>query len=170
MGRLAPEKNVESLVRAAVGVPGVRLLAAGDGPLRTELAELARTCGVAADFPGAIPNERLPTLLARLAVFALPSRYEWSPKSLLEAMAAGVPVLAADVPGIRDVVRHGETGWLVRGDPDGLREGLTHLLGDGSLRDRLGAAGRRHVMLHHATERVVERETDLILAMAAGAP
>ncbi len=168
VGRLDPEKNVESLVRAAAGVPGARLIAAGEGALRTELAELARTLGLPADFPGAIPNARLPALLARLAVFALPSRYEWSPKSLLEAMAAGVPVLAADVPGIRDVVRHGETGWLVPGDPDSLREGLARLLGDAALRERLGAAGRRYVVLHHATERVVERETALVLAMATG--
>ena len=65
--------------------------------------------------------------------------------------------LVADVPGIRDVVRHGETGWLVPGDPDSLREGLARLLGDAALRERLGAAGRRYVVLHHATERVVER-------------
>jgi glycosyltransferase involved in cell wall biosynthesis len=168
VGRLAPEKNVESLVRAAAGVPRARLIVAGDGPLRPALTALARELGLAAEFPGSIPNERLPALLGRLSVFVLPSRYEWSPKSLLEAMAAGVPVLAADVPGIRDLVCHGETGWLAPGDPDGLRDGLARLLGDAALRARLGEAGRRHVLLHHATERVVERERALLLAMAAG--
>jgi glycosyltransferase involved in cell wall biosynthesis len=168
VGRLAPEKNVESLVRAAAAVPGARLIAAGDGPLRPALAELARGLGLAAEFPGAIPNARVPDLLRRLALFVLPSRYEWSPKSLLEAMAAGVPVLAADVPGIREVVRHGETGWLAPGETEGLRAGLAHLLGDAALRERLGEAGRRHVLRHHATERVVEQERALLAAMAGG--
>lgn len=168
VGRLAVEKNVESLVRAAAGLPGARLLVVGEGPLRTTLADLARRLGVPAEFPGAISNARLPALLARMSVFVLPSRYEWSPKSLLEAMAAGVPVLAADVPGIRDLVRHAETGWLAPGDPDGLREGLARLLDDPALRERLAEAGRRHVLEHHATERVVERERSLLLALAAG--
>jgi glycosyltransferase involved in cell wall biosynthesis len=168
VGRLAPEKNVESLVRAAAAVPGARLIAAGDGPLRPALGALARELGLGAEFPGAIANAQVPELLRRLAVFVLPSRYEWSPKSLLEAMAAGVPVLAADVPGIREVVRHGETGWLVPGETEGLRVGLTHLLGDTALRERLGEAGRRHVLRHHATERVVEQERALLAAMAGG--
>ena len=62
VGRLAPEKNVESLVRAAAGVPGARLIVAGDGPLRPALTDLARGLGLAAEFLGAIPNERLPAM------------------------------------------------------------------------------------------------------------
>jgi glycosyltransferase involved in cell wall biosynthesis len=169
VGRLAREKNVAALVHAMAGLPGARLIVAGDGPLRAGLEDLAHRLGVKAEFLGAIPNAELPALLARVSVFALPSLYEWAPKSLLEAMAAGVPVVAADVPGIREVVRHGETGWLTATDADALRVSLERVLGDATLRARLAGAARQHVVRRHSTERVVERERRALAAVADGA-
>ena len=166
VGRLAREKNVAALVHAMAGLPGARLIVAGDGPLRAGLEDLAHRLGVKAEFLGAIPNAELPALLARVSVFALPSLYEWAPKSLLEAMAAGVPVVAADVPGIREVVRHGETGWLTSTDADALRVSLERVLGDKTLRTRLAGAARQQVVRHHSTERVVERERRVLAAVA----
>lgn len=168
VGRLAPEKNVAALVHALAGLPGTRLVVAGDGPLRADLEDLAHRLGVKTEFLGAIPNAELPALLARVSVFALPSLYEWAPKSLLEAMAAGVPVVAADVPGIRDLVRHGETGWLTAPDAGALRAALERVLGDATLRARLADAARRHVVQHHSTERVVEQERRALAAVADG--
>jgi glycosyltransferase involved in cell wall biosynthesis len=170
VGRLAREKNVAALIHAMAGLPGSRLIVAGDGRLRAELENLAHRLGVKAEFLGAIPNTELPGLLARVSVFALPSLYEWAPKSLLEAMAAGVPVVAADVPGIRDVVRHGETGWLTATDAGALRASLERVLGDAALRGRLADAARRHVVQHHSTERVVEQERRALAAVANGTP
>jgi glycosyltransferase involved in cell wall biosynthesis len=169
VGRLAREKNVAALLHALAGLPGTRLVVAGDGPLRADLEDLAHRLGVKAEFLGAIPNAELPALLARVSVFALPSLYEWAPKSLLEAMAAGVPVVAADVPGIRDVVRHGESGWLTATDAGALRASLERVLGDATLRARLADAARRHVVQHHSTERVVEQERRALTAVADGA-
>jgi glycosyltransferase involved in cell wall biosynthesis len=168
VGRLAREKNVAALVHAMAGLPGTRLVVAGDGPLRAELEVLAHRLGRKVEFLGAIPNAELPGLLARLCVFALPSLYEWAPKSLLEAMAAGVPVVAADVPGVRELVRHGETGWLTATDAGALRASLERVLDDPALRTRLADAARRHVVLHHSIERVVEQERRLLAAVADG--
>jgi glycosyltransferase involved in cell wall biosynthesis len=85
----------------------------------------------------------IPELLAQAGVFALSSRYEGLPLSIIEAMRAGLPVVATDVGGVPELVRHGETGALFPvGDASALRAQLRALLDDGSLRRRWGAAAR----------------------------
>ncbi|MEE8515308.1 MAG: glycosyltransferase family 4 protein [Alphaproteobacteria bacterium] len=87
----------------------------------------------------------VPALWARTHVAALPSSYgEGVPKSLIEAAAAGRPIIAADGPGLREIVRHGETGLLVPpGDAEALADAIEQLAGDADLRRRMGAAGRK---------------------------
>jgi glycosyltransferase involved in cell wall biosynthesis len=162
VGRLAPEKNLALLIEAVARVPGARLQLVGDGVERPALEGAAKGLGAPVEFSGTVPNEELPTLLNRAAVFALPSRYEGQPKALLEAMACGLPVVGADVAGIRDVIRHGQTGWLCQPDVDGLARALATLLGDQALRARLGDGARAAVERAHSTEAVVEAELAVI--------
>ncbi len=129
-GRLSPEKGVLELVKAA---RGLKLVVAGDGPLRSRVPE-AR---------GFVAHDELQGLYARAAVVACPSRREGFGMACLEAMAHGRPVIATGVGGLRDLVVDGETGIVVPPrDPAALRTALERLLGDRSLRRRLGAAGR----------------------------
>jgi glycosyltransferase involved in cell wall biosynthesis len=162
VGRLSPEKNLPLLIEAAAQLAGVRLQIVGDGAERPRLAALAAARGVRAEFVGTVPNARLPPLLNRAEVFVLPSRYEGHPKALLEAMACAVPVVGTDVPGIRDVVRHRETGWLCPPDRDGLVQGLRTLLDDGGLRARLGADARAEVARAYSLDAIARRELDVI--------
>ena len=77
-------------------------------------------------------------------IFVLSTHFEALPISILEAMRAGLPVVATDVGGIAESVRHEETGLLARrGDVAGLRDALARLIGDPALRVALGSAGRR---------------------------
>jgi glycosyltransferase involved in cell wall biosynthesis len=159
VGRLAPEKRLDVLVAAAATVPGARLLLIGDGPEREGLAQRAAAGGVPLELAGTVPNATLPRWLARAETFVLPSAYEGQPKALLEAMACGLPVVGSDVAGIREIVRHGETGWLApAGDVGALAGALRTLSTDAVLRERLGLAGRAEVTRRHALEAVVERE------------
>lgn len=162
VGRLSPEKNLPLLVEAAAQLPGVRLQIVGDGVERSRLAALVDARGVRAEFVGTIDNAQLPRLLNRAEVFVLPSRYEGHPKALIEAMACAVPVVGTDVSGIRDVIRHGETGWLCPPDAGGLAEGLRTLLNDGALRARLGASARADVTRAYSLDAVTRRELDVI--------
>ena len=92
----------------------------------------------------------------------LPSLYEGHPKALLEAMACGVPVIAADSPGIREVIRHGETGYLCGTSPDAIRDAIEALRSDCALRGRLGVAARKYVVDHFSLDRIAELEYALL--------
>jgi glycosyltransferase involved in cell wall biosynthesis len=150
VGRLAEVKRQDVLIRgfaAALGrFPDARLLIVGDGPLRGELRQLAGSLGLAdrAHFVGYRPHPE--RFLRAMDVFALTSRTEGMPLSILEAWAAGVPVVASRVGGIPGLVEHGRTGLLVDpGDPQALANALAGLLGDPSLAGRITDAARSRV-------------------------
>jgi glycosyltransferase involved in cell wall biosynthesis len=111
LGRLAPEKGVRTLLRAwALGSPG-KLLVVGDGP---EAAELRRTAPPGVEFLGQVPGEEVPPLLARARALLVPSRwYEAAPRGIVEAFAAGVPVIASGIGALREIVEDGVSGMLV---------------------------------------------------------
>ena len=146
-GRLSPEKGILELVEAFRGLDDARLVIAGDGPLRHRV-------------PGALGwvlPDALRFLYARAAVVACPSRREGFGVVCAEAMAHGRPVVASAVGGLRDLVKHEETGLLVPpGDRAALRAALERLLGDDALRRRLGEAARRHVAHHCSWDRVTD--------------
>lgn len=115
VARLAEQKGQRTLLEAAPLVlarrPDVRFAIAGEGELRAELEALAAPLGDRAVLLGA--RDDVPDLLASFAVFAFPSRFEGLCLAVIEAQAAGVPVVATRVGGIRETVVEGETGWLV---------------------------------------------------------
>jgi glycosyltransferase involved in cell wall biosynthesis len=112
--------------------------------------------------PGNLPHHQLPEMIRQSAIFALVSTQEGHPKSLLEAMSCGAAVLGADSPGIREQIVHGETGWLCGTDPQNIRAGIQHLLGDPQLRQRLGANARRFIVHNYSLEKIVEMEYNLL--------
>jgi glycosyltransferase involved in cell wall biosynthesis len=160
VARLAPQKGVEHLVRALAQLDrdgrGATLLVAGDGPLRDRLENEARELGVVAVFLGYRGD--VAEILGALDVFVLPSVTEGLPLVVLEAMAAGCPVVATRVGGIPEAVRDGETGWLVPpADPDALARAIHHALGDRARAAAYAAAGRERVRRLFTAERMVEK-------------
>jgi len=166
IGRLSKEKNIEALIDAVRGVD-VDLDIIGQGPLEAPLRERAAS-NPRVRFLGVMPNDALPTAIAPWSAFILPSFFEGHPKALLEAMACGVPVIATDVPGNRSVVSHGQTGLLCGTDSASLRAAIEGLLADPAAIERLGHAGRQHIVDHYALDRVVEMEMELLGQIAAG--
>lgn len=167
VGRLAREKNIGALLEAAGGVDGAVLTIVGGGPLRADLERQAEQLGIDTRFLGNVPNGELPSLLRRSELFVQPSLYEWHPKALLEAMSCGRPVIGADVPGVSEVIRHGETGYLAGTGADGLREAILALLGDPTLRARLGDGARRYVVERFSLDRIAALELELLREVAS---
>jgi glycosyltransferase involved in cell wall biosynthesis len=147
VARLAPEKGVAVLLEAAASVlerrPDARFLVGGDGPDRDELEARARRLGVDGRVHFLGWRADVPALLRRLAVLAVPSISEGTPLVILEAMHAGVPVVATTVGGIPEQIRHGREGLLVAPrDAGALADAIATLLDDRPLARRLAAGAR----------------------------
>jgi glycosyltransferase involved in cell wall biosynthesis len=173
VGRLGVEKGFDLLLNgfAASGLmaQGARLTILGEGPERARLEGLARELGIAeaVALPGIVPNPEC--WMARCALFVLPSRYEGFPNALIEAMAVGSAVVAADCPsGPRELVRDGENGLLVAPeDTDALAGALVRLMNDAALRRRLGDRAAE-VRQRYAREAILDRWQGVMLNCIAG--
>jgi glycosyltransferase involved in cell wall biosynthesis len=84
-------------------------------------------------------------------------------------MASGLPVVATDVPGIRELIRHGETGWLCGTDSAAIRAALVRVASDATLRAHLGAAARQQVVSEYSLDRIVNLELELLRSVVAEA-
>jgi glycosyltransferase involved in cell wall biosynthesis len=120
VGRLGPEKNIPFLLRSFAGAAqaydNISLLIVGDGPERDNLEDRVRHMGMSSlvYFTGLIPYDKMPAYLKMGDVFVTASVTEVHPLSIIEAMAAGLPVLGIQSPGVGDTVEDGETGFLAR--------------------------------------------------------
>jgi glycosyltransferase involved in cell wall biosynthesis len=132
----------------------LRVILAGDGELRRAIAARVEREGLAdvVELLGAVPHQEIAAILASATALVLPSvtardgQTEGIPVALMEAMAAGVPVVSSRLSGIPELVRDGESGLLVpERDPVALAEAMERLASDGALRERLADAGRRAV-------------------------
>lgn len=142
-GRLTPQKALGDTLEALARVPGVRLLVLGGGPERAALERRAAGLGVSdrVRFLGTGTRDDVITLFRAVDVALVTSAWENLPHTLLEALAAGTPVIATEVGGIPEVLRDGENGLLVpAGDVDALAAAIDRLVHDDALRASLAAA------------------------------
>jgi glycosyltransferase involved in cell wall biosynthesis len=171
VSQLKQVKRVDVLLDALGRLPGQRLLVVGDGERRRALEARADALGLSRRlrFCGEQADPR--AHLEAMDVFALASDFEGLPVAPLEAMAMGLPVVATDVGGTREVVEDGATGTLVpRGDPIRLAEALGRLLRDPCLRARFGARGLERVTRGFGAQAMVRRYEALYAELLARAP
>jgi glycosyltransferase involved in cell wall biosynthesis len=159
VGRVVPIKRLDVLIRAVAHArraeAPVRLAIVGDGQMRPSLERLASELGIgqAVQFLGY--QRDLPRLFAAADVAALSSDNEGTPVSLIEAAAAGLPAVATTAGGVSEVVTP-DSGVLVSaGDDRAMAEAIARLAAEPGLRERLGAAGREHVLARYTAERLV---------------
>ncbi len=168
-GRLSPEKNLSFLIRSFAGVsrayPQAVLLLIGDGPERTALEELATQAGIQnrVVFTGMVGYEDIPGYLAMCDGFITASITEVHPLSLIEAMAAGLPCLGIDSPGIGDTIQDGVTGLLSKNDLAEFTAKATRMVGDKDLRRAMGESSRKAVEMY-----AIERTTEDLVALYTG--
>lgn len=145
VGRFDRQKGFDVLLRAVADLPAVHVVLIGDGAERPTLERLVDDLGIRdrVSMPGW--SEQASGYIRSFDVLVVPSRYEGLPLVVLEAMLAGVPVVATPVGGVPDAVRDGESGFLVPpDDAPALTAALARLAADPALRGRLAAAAEEH--------------------------
>ncbi len=164
-GRLGPEKNLSFLMRSFAGVAQAydhaRLLLIGDGPERENLEAQANYSGVQAKvhFAGMVPYEKISSYLAMSDAFVTASVTEVHPLSVIEAMAAGLPVLGIQSPGVGDTIKDGETGLLtMQEDLASFTAKMVRLVIDSDARKQMGQQARKASEMY-----AIERTTKLML-------
>lgn len=149
IGRLSKEKGPLDFVKSAKGIlekdPGCRFIVAGEGPLLEPTKRTVQSLGIMKyfDFKGNIPQKRMPALYTKINVVLSSSHTEGMPVALLEALSAGVPVVATDVGGVGELIRHGYNGLLTeKNDIESLIANVFLLKNNPELAQTLARNGR----------------------------
>jgi len=162
VAKLRPVKRVDVLLRAVKNLEGVTTVIIGEGRERVQLDALADKLGIREQVIFAGYQEDVPLWLKALDIFVLSSDWEGMPNAVLEAMAAGLPVVATCVGGIIDIVVDGETGILVPTDnPDAITNAIQRLVDNPDFRRKLGEAGRDQVSSNFNILETVRQTEDL---------
>lgn len=172
VARLTRWKDHPTLLRALAGLGELQweLELIGDGPRRGELDVLATSLGIASRVRFAGFCSDVPIRLAGAQIFVLATKWEGFPRSILEAMRAGLPVITSEVGGVRESVRDGDTGFVVpSGDVAALRDRLRILLAGPEQRVRMGKAGRSWYEERFSLERLVAQTTAVYKSVLANA-
>jgi glycosyltransferase involved in cell wall biosynthesis len=170
IGRLVAEKGYPELFRAMKAAPDAELWVVGERLASDHAQSIARDVATVEADPDLASRVRflgyradVPDLLRAADAFVLPSHREGMPRSIVEAMLTGLPVIATDIRGSREEVLDGETGLLVPvRDEKALGEAIAKIAGDSALRARLGEAGLRRARALYDERLVVERQMRLL--------
>lgn len=168
IARLTPQKSIDTLIAALAFLRArggtAQLTIIGDGPERAALERQAGNLNLqdSVIFLGALPQKELPPYYAACAVFVLPSIHEGMGLVLAEALLCGAPVIAANSGGVTDIVKDGETGWLVpERDARALADAIEKVLNDRALAARLASNGRAWVRERFTRERVAAQFAEI---------
>ncbi|MEM2294039.1 MAG: glycosyltransferase family 4 protein [Nitrososphaerota archaeon] len=166
VGRLRKEKGLTTLIDAAAIVhihrPEVKFLIVGDGEMRDSLSERVRNLGLSdvVIFIGA--RQDVEYLYQLMDLFVLPSFWEGLPIAILESMASGVPVIATDLPGVRELILHEHTGWLVRpGDPRSLALTILEALSDPNKCSKVAQTALQEVVLRFSLTDIAKQHENI---------
>lgn len=149
IAKLENQKNLENLINAVRG-SDVRLTIIGKGSLEKRLKEIAP---VNVEFIPSISNNNLPKEINKSKLFILSSLYEGCPKTLLEAMACGVPVIGTNVPGIKEIIKNNQDGYLCETSVESIRETIKKVLAN---EDPVN--GRKTIVEGFSLKKTIEKE------------
>lgn len=161
-GRFSEEKNLISLLEAIRDLP-VEIHLVGEGPLKQTLKDFSLLNGISCIVSPQMPQMELRNALAEADAFVLPSLYEGHPKALIEALAYGIPVLATDSPGIREVIEGHDFAISAETSSKGLKQGVKKLLALSlDQRVEMGRQGREWAMTQFSVHNVADKERTIL--------
>ncbi|MHC4570459.1 MAG: glycosyltransferase family 4 protein [Planctomycetota bacterium] len=172
VARLSREKGHKFLLQAAQEVvrevPNVKFLIVGEGPIREELENYCAELGISEHiiFTGFCPN--VVEILHSIDIMVLPSLTESFPHVILEAMSVGKPVIATDVGGVSEMIRHGETGLLIKpSDSEAMAESIILLLRNQAMRNKMGQNAQKRIELEFTLEHYIKQMQDLYIRVSS---
>jgi glycosyltransferase involved in cell wall biosynthesis len=173
VARLVPSKGVDVFLRAVQllrpEIPELKAVIIGHGPAENELKYMAQSLGLKNTVKFLGHCQDVPSLLKGISVFVLPTRSEGLGISILEAMAMGVPVVATAVGGVPELVRHRQTGILVRVDEFGaIARAVKQILNNREETEAMRRAAFEHVRAKHSAAQMVERTLDVYRQVVHG--
>lgn len=174
IARLVPDKGVDlaiealRIVKDEFGDATLVFASGGYDQLKPKLEEMARRLGLGENVEFLGRRTDVPDLLLASDVVVQPSRRDCLPYSVIEAMAAGKPIVATAVGGIPELIEDGATGLLVRPDPGEIAQGIVTLLTDGDLTKKLGQNAREKYLANYTTAAMIDRYLGLFTALVGG--
>lgn len=168
VARFEPRKQPLLLLEAVKGLINVELLMVGGGSLEAKIKKRMKEYDIKGKVVGRVPNEDLPSYLNSCEMYILLSFWEGgSPKTLLEAMTCGLPVIGTNVDGIKEVIEHGKNGILCENNSNSIRGAIVTLMEDDGLERRIGGNARKTIEERFSLEKLSEKELELYSQLLA---
>ncbi|MCK9378654.1 MAG: glycosyltransferase family 4 protein [Candidatus Moranbacteria bacterium] len=162
IGRLHPEKNIINLVNAIQNIPNISLEIIGNsGILKNNILKLRKKYKLSISLSANIPNSSLPKIYSEADIYIQPSLYEGNPKTILEAMSCGLPVIASNIDGTKNIIKHKENGFLCETCSNSIKNAILTLKNNNKLRDIIGSKARKYIKKNYALDKCIEKEIKL---------
>lgn len=158
VARLHPEKNILNLLEALKDLKNVSLKIVGRGPLEKGILEFKKKYDLDLEIVPSIPNSKISEAYNSTDIYIQPSIYEGNPKTILEAMSCGLPVIATDIKGMRGVIMHNESGYLCKTDSQSIKEALLEIIENTKLREKIGSGARKTIEEKYDLDEIVRKE------------
>ncbi len=162
-GRLDAQKNLHALIDACAGLP-VRLVCIGNGPEKERLVAHALAAGVPLAVKDRMDQRDLVQEIHSAELFVLPSLFEGSPKTLLEALSCGAACVATDIEAVREIVPDDQRGIIAElcgAEAASIRDAVRMLMDDPEKRQRLGKNARMHILEYYSRQRLLSEELSI---------
>lgn len=160
VGRLDRDKNLLNLLKAAKDL-GLKLCFIGQGKEKGNLLNFAEENNIDLTVINRVDNYELPKYYNQFRIFVFPSLHEGNPKTLLEAMSCGIPVIGCNVIGVKNIIKRGFNGLLSETDAKSLKEKMKLLLDKETLREKFSANEREYIENHYAFNILLKKELDI---------
>jgi len=157
VAKLEEQKNLFNLIEAVSNLD-IKLVIFGNGSLKEKLENFSKELKADVEFKQNIPNNDLPIEINKSRLFILPSFYEGCPKALLEAMSCQVPIIAANVPGIKEIIKHKENGYLCEITAESIRNAINQVLTDQDLQKKTSLGARKTILEKFSLETILNKE------------
>ena len=155
------EKNLPNLLKAVKDSKNIKLKIVGKGELKDEILKLKDKYSLDLEIIESVPNSKLPEIYNWADIYIQPSLYEGNPKTILEAMSCGLPVIASNVEGINSVIKNHENGCLCEINIKSIKNSISEIIENKTLRETIGNKARSFIEENYDLKKTIKNELTL---------